>query len=454
MIVSAPSPTTATPSVEAGADPADGSSFSALIDTNTPATSTTTAATTETAMPSVVAPPAPKVAPFNLAMAQPVPPGALDANGKAPPVPTTQAETGEVVATPVATLVPPAGAAKPVATEAPEEPAKTSPALAEGGPAVPLPAPAQGARPAVVAEKPVEEKAADKAKASKAERLADADAPQPDPQAQPAAVAQPVQAAATPVVQAMSAGATVQPDQSENVAAGQDSALATRQVTRAKGGAVAAAEPQSGPQSHALAARNAVAEVGAAPTPAANEADNSLSSPLLTQTMALVTSRPAASPYPAIDQTAAQSPIVQAQPGRLGADIGVEIAKAAKGDRDDLLIRLDPREMGRIDVRLSFDRDGTLRAVMSADSPAALDMLRRESGDLNRALVDAGIRSDGQSLRFDARSGEQGQGGGQGWQRGQQNQNGGSSLADDNTADFTDPHYRPLRASGQVDLMA
>jgi len=187
----------------------------------------------------------------------------------------------------------------------------------------------------------------------------------------------------------------------------------------------------------------------------ADQPDAGLPSPLLTQTMPPVTSRPAVVPYPPAAQAAPQAPVVAAQPGRMGADIGVEIAKAAKGEREDLLIRLDPRDLGRINVRLSFDGDGVLRAVMSADSPAALDMLRRESGDLNRALADAGIRSDAQSLRFDARSGDQGQGGSHSGQRGQQAQSGGSQgSTGDGSADLADVHYRPLRSSGQVDLMA
>lgn len=192
---------------------------------------------------------------------------------------------------------------------------------------------------------------------------------------------------------------------------------------------------------------------GGQPRPAvAARADSNLPSQLLSQALPTVASRPAGSPYPVQAQPFATSPVVVAQPGRLGADMGVEIARAVKGDREDLLIRLDPREMGRIDVRLSFDRDGVLRAVMSADSPAALDLLRRESGDLNRALADAGIRSDGQSLRFDARSGE---GMGQGGQRGHQDRHSGPhSAMDSSGGDIAEPQYRPLRASGQVDLIA
>lgn len=183
--------------------------------------------------------------------------------------------------------------------------------------------------------------------------------------------------------------------------------------------------------------------------------DKGLSSPLLTQTLAPVANKPAGSPYPAAAaQAPVPAPVIQAQPGRMGVDIGVQIAKAAKGEREDLLIRLDPREMGRVDVRLSFDRDGLLRAVLSADSPAALDMLRRESGDLNRALADAGIRADGQSLRFDARPGDQGAGDRHGGHRDQPARDGTPGFHDESMGDLADLPYRPLRTSGHVNLMA
>jgi flagellar hook-length control protein FliK len=147
-------------------------------------------------------------------------------------------------------------------------------------------------------------------------------------------------------------------------------------------------------------------------------------------------------------------PTVAVQPGRFGHEMGVEIGRIAAAGRDEVTIRLNPIEMGRIEVRLSFDDRGSLRAVMAAESPAALDLLRRESADLNRALSDAGIRSDAQSFRFDNRSGSGGEGG-ELWQRQQQasQQNGrGASTTTSSTAE--DPVYRPLRTSGQVDLMA
>ena len=143
---------------------------------------------------------------------------------------------------------------------------------------------------------------------------------------------------------------------------------------------------------------------------------------------------------------------IPARPGQIGNRVGIEIARRVSAGGDELLIRLDPAEMGRVEVRMSFDERGSLRAVVAADSPAALDMLRRESAELGRALTDAGIRSDAQSFRFDSRSGDSQQS----WHRSQQ---GGAGNGNSPTANATDLEevevvHRPLRGSGQVDLMA
>jgi flagellar hook-length control protein FliK len=147
----------------------------------------------------------------------------------------------------------------------------------------------------------------------------------------------------------------------------------------------------------------------------------------------------------------ATSPVIAAQPGKMGRDMGVEIARQVTAGRSEMLVRLDPPEMGRIDIRLSFDHDGGLRAVMSVDHHGALDLLRRETGDLTRALVDAGVKADAQSFRFDSRGGEAGQRGQQhqsGQQHGREAGTAGSNVADEQ------PLYRGLRTSGSVDLMA
>ena len=152
-------------------------------------------------------------------------------------------------------------------------------------------------------------------------------------------------------------------------------------------------------------------------------------------------------------------PVVEAEPGRFGRELGVEIARRVAAGREEVTVRLNPQELGRIEVKMAFDEGGSLRAVVSAESSAALDMLRRDTGDLVRALGDAGVRSDSQSFRFDARGGE----GGQQWARqqqgggeqrhGHQQQHGRNAWAEAEAQPA--PHnFRQLRASGRIDLMA
>lgn len=164
-----------------------------------------------------------------------------------------------------------------------------------------------------------------------------------------------------------------------------------------------------------------------------------------------------ATPSPATHAVKPQDmPSVTAQSGRIGHEMGVHIARRVIDGSSELTVRLNPAEMGRVEVRIAFDDAGTLRATVAAERPAALDLLRRDSADLGRALNDAGVRADGQSFRFDTRAGT---GDGQAWQRngsqqdgGRQQQSGGRGYAGDVPAD--EPVYRALRTSGRVDLMA
>lgn len=458
-ILSVPAPMASTvspPLSEAGAAlPTASAGFGALVDAKT------APASQPVPPPSLLDPSVTLTRPAGAVQPADPPPGVLaEAGGMPAPVtdpaghtltlpPVLEAEAQP--AAPVAAK-PAVPSAHPVADaeDAPSEPAEPSPG--GGEPSAQLsPAPANVP---ITGRVPLPETAPppEKAPADEAEAKPDGDKGAPPvagtPQA-PIPAPGPVPPAAQPVA---TTSAQAGPDTPEPIAEPRRTKAEKQTPVAANGAVSVGKEAPAGD-----AARPAAQSIAAAPADApatADQPDGGLPSPLLTQTMAPVASRPTAV-YPHGAQGSPQSPVVAAQPGRMGADIGVEIAKAAKGDREDLLIRLDPRDMGRINVRLSFDGDGVLRAVMSADSPGALEMLRRESGDLNRALADAGIRSDAQSLRFDARPGDQGQGGSQSGQRGQQSQPGGPhGQASDGAAELADVHYRPLRSSGQVDLMA
>jgi flagellar hook-length control protein FliK len=83
-------------------------------------------------------------------------------------------------------------------------------------------------------------------------------------------------------------------------------------------------------------------------------------------------------------------------------------ARAAEG-RQRFEIRLDPPELGRIDVRLDFARDGQLMARLVVDRAETLDLLRRDSASLEKALESAGLRADDGGLQFSLRDHSHGQ---------------------------------------------
>jgi len=159
-------------------------------------------------------------------------------------------------------------------------------------------------------------------------------------------------------------------------------------------------------------------------------------------------SAPVDNPAPA----AAPPPVrLATQPPQVAHDVGLAIARQLAAEGNSLFIRLEPAELGRIDVRMSFDERGTLRAVLGADSALSLDLLRRDTADLGRALTDAGVRADSQSFRFESRS--DGRGGDTGQQRPAPPRFAAADPAP--LSETPDPtRFRPLRWRGQVDVLA
>ncbi len=108
--------------------------------------------------------------------------------------------------------------------------------------------------------------------------------------------------------------------------------------------------------------------------------------------------------YPALPATPAATgalPQANALSGRFGSEIGAIVRRQIAAGREEVTVRLDPAEMGRVHIRFSFDQGGELRAVVATESPAALELLRRDVGQLDRALAQAGVRTDAGSFRFD-----------------------------------------------------
>jgi len=81
----------------------------------------------------------------------------------------------------------------------------------------------------------------------------------------------------------------------------------------------------------------------------------------------------------------------------------VEIAARSQLGTKQFDIRLDPPELGRVDVRLSIDATGKASAHLPADQPQTLDLLQKDAPALTRALRDAGLNVSQNGLNFSLR---------------------------------------------------
>ncbi len=87
--------------------------------------------------------------------------------------------------------------------------------------------------------------------------------------------------------------------------------------------------------------------------------------------------------------------------------VAVEIQKAFNTGKDQIRIRLNPAELGQIDVSLKVRNDGTIKAIVTIDRPETFDLMQRDARGLERALQDAGLKTDSGSLSFNLRGGDQ-----------------------------------------------
>src|SRR5262249_32608668 len=85
------------------------------------------------------------------------------------------------------------------------------------------------------------------------------------------------------------------------------------------------------------------------------------------------------------------------------AAVPIAIVTRAEGGERKFEIRLDPPDLGRIDVQLNVDSSGRATSHLVVDRAATLDLLQRDAPALERALQSAGLTTDSGSLQFSLR---------------------------------------------------
>jgi len=119
-----------------------------------------------------------------------------------------------------------------------------------------------------------------------------------------------------------------------------------------------------------------------------------------------------------------QAPMQAANSPLPGEQIAVRIQRAVGLGEDRIRIRLHPAELGQVDIRLHLASDGSVKVAITADRADTLDMLQRDARGLERALQDAGLKTETGSLNFSLRDG------GQHGLAGQQRDTGGTGRMD------------------------
>ncbi len=81
-------------------------------------------------------------------------------------------------------------------------------------------------------------------------------------------------------------------------------------------------------------------------------------------------------------------------------NMAFEIIRNFNAGTNRFQIRLDPPELGRIDVRMKMDEAGNLNARLAVERPETLEFLQRDARALERALAQAGLDDSRTSLEF------------------------------------------------------
>ena len=92
---------------------------------------------------------------------------------------------------------------------------------------------------------------------------------------------------------------------------------------------------------------------------------------------------------------------VTAQPA--AEQVALQISRAAGQGMEKLTVHLKPAELGKITIDLEVGHDNRLIAVIAADKSETLDLLQRDARQLERALNEAGLKTDSGSLEFNLR---------------------------------------------------
>jgi flagellar hook-length control protein FliK len=83
--------------------------------------------------------------------------------------------------------------------------------------------------------------------------------------------------------------------------------------------------------------------------------------------------------------------------------VALQIAVNVKSGKSSFEIRLEPADLGRIDVRVQIDQNGQVTSHLTVEKPETLSMLQQNAPQLQQALDDTGLKTGSGGLQFSLR---------------------------------------------------
>lgn len=79
---------------------------------------------------------------------------------------------------------------------------------------------------------------------------------------------------------------------------------------------------------------------------------------------------------------------------------------AQTGESKNMTLRMDPPELGKIEIQMHFTKDKSVKTHMIFEKPETMLMMQRDQHALERAMQQAGLDAGGNSLSFELSSGD------------------------------------------------
>lgn len=130
--------------------------------------------------------------------------------------------------------------------------------------------------------------------------------------------------------------------------------------------------------------------------------------------------------------------------------LALQIAQKVQNGAQQFEIRMNPPELGRVDVKLDFNKDGHMTTHLTIERPETLEMLTRDSRQLERALQQSGLNISGSDLTFSLK--QEGESAGQQFNAGFEAETSGQNPASENEPELSEAIYRRLANPSGIDI--